>query len=49
MRTVDQVQQMLAAWQACERRLKATSSLALLANLQDVREQLDGPGAGRAS
>ncbi|CAL9475574.1 ATP-dependent RNA helicase HrpA [Streptomyces sp. enrichment culture] len=40
VRTVDQVQQILAAWQACERRLKATNSLALVANVQDVREQL---------
>ncbi|MER5830819.1 ATP-dependent RNA helicase HrpA [Streptomyces sp. NPDC002130] len=42
VRTVDQVQQVLAAWQACERRLKAVRSPALLANLQDVRGQLDG-------
>jgi ATP-dependent helicase HrpA len=41
VRTVDQVQQVLAAWQACERRLKAVRSPALLANLQDVRGQLD--------
>ncbi|NBM18792.1 ATP-dependent RNA helicase HrpA [Streptomyces sp. GC420] len=41
VRTVGQVQQVLAAWQACERRLKATGSPALLANLQDVREQLN--------
>ncbi|UUN27804.1 ATP-dependent RNA helicase HrpA [Streptomyces sp. FIT100] len=40
VRTVDQVGQILAAWQACERRLKATSSLALVANVQDVRTQL---------
>ncbi|MCZ9351139.1 ATP-dependent RNA helicase HrpA [Streptomyces mutabilis] len=40
-RTVGQVQQVLAAWQACERRLKAVRSPALLANLQDVRGQLD--------
>ncbi|MGW7367463.1 ATP-dependent RNA helicase HrpA [Streptomyces sp. NPDC054841] len=40
VRTVDQVQQILAAWQACERRLKATNSLALVNNVQDVREQL---------
>ncbi|MEU6314737.1 ATP-dependent RNA helicase HrpA [Streptomyces sp. NPDC047014] len=40
VRAVNQVQQVLAAWQACERRLKATSSLALVANLQDVRTQL---------
>ncbi|MBC9719094.1 ATP-dependent RNA helicase HrpA [Streptomyces sp. TRM66268-LWL] len=39
--TVGQVQQVLAAWQACERRLKSTKSAALLPNLQDVRKQLD--------
>ncbi|MFF8596618.1 ATP-dependent RNA helicase HrpA [Streptomyces sp. NPDC015220] len=42
VRTVGQVQQVLAAWQACERRLKAVRSPALLPNLADVREQLDG-------
>jgi ATP-dependent helicase HrpA len=42
VRTVAQVQQVLAAWQACERRLKAVRSPALLANLRDVRAQLDG-------
>ncbi|MFG3496254.1 ATP-dependent RNA helicase HrpA [Streptomyces sp. NPDC047928] len=40
VRTVGQVQQILAAWQACERRLKATNSLTLVGNVQDVREQL---------
>ncbi|WP_371653837.1 MULTISPECIES: ATP-dependent RNA helicase HrpA [unclassified Streptomyces] len=40
VRTVGQVQQILAAWQACERRLKATNSLVLINNLQDVRDQL---------
>ncbi|MEW2549609.1 ATP-dependent RNA helicase HrpA [Streptomyces sp. NPDC047002] len=40
VRTVAQVQQILAAWQACERRLRATTSQALLANVQDVRDQL---------
>ncbi|MFH8489868.1 ATP-dependent RNA helicase HrpA [Streptomyces longisporoflavus] len=47
VRTVSQVQQVLAAWQACERRLKSTKSPTLLANLTDVRTQLDaliGPG-----
>ncbi|MFD4482641.1 MULTISPECIES: ATP-dependent RNA helicase HrpA [unclassified Streptomyces] len=47
VRTVGQVQQVLAAWQACERRLKSTKSPTLLANLADVRAQLDaliGPG-----
>ncbi|MBV7699550.1 ATP-dependent RNA helicase HrpA [Streptomyces sp. TRM70350] len=41
VRTVGQVQQVLAAWQSCERRLKAVRSPALLPNLQDVRRQLD--------
>ncbi|GGZ85978.1 ATP-dependent RNA helicase HrpA [Streptomyces bluensis] len=41
VRTVGQVQQVLAAWQSCERRLKAVRSPALLPNLQDVRAQLD--------
>jgi ATP-dependent helicase HrpA len=41
VRAVGQVQQVLAAWQACERRLKSASSPALLANLADVRAQLD--------
>ncbi|MFD5496654.1 ATP-dependent RNA helicase HrpA [Streptomyces sp. NPDC127091] len=41
VRAVGQVQQVLAAWQACERRLKSVRSPALLANLQDVRGQLD--------
>ncbi|MEU1667209.1 ATP-dependent RNA helicase HrpA [Streptomyces sparsogenes] len=38
--TVRKVQEVLAAWQACERRLKATTSPALLASLTDVKEQL---------
>ncbi|AVH57852.1 MULTISPECIES: ATP-dependent RNA helicase HrpA [Streptomyces] len=42
VRTVGQVQQVLAAWQACERRLKGVRSPVLLANLADVRAQLDG-------
>ncbi|MFC4505705.1 MULTISPECIES: ATP-dependent RNA helicase HrpA [Streptomyces] len=41
VRTVGQVQQVLAAWQACERRLKTVRSPTLLANLTDVRKQLD--------
>ncbi|MDQ0581974.1 ATP-dependent RNA helicase HrpA [Streptomyces rishiriensis] len=41
VRTVGQVQQVLAAWQACERRLKGVRSPVLLANLADVRTQLD--------
>ncbi|MGW1468386.1 ATP-dependent RNA helicase HrpA [Streptomyces sp. NPDC002308] len=40
VRTVGQVQQILAAWQACERRLKATNSLTLINNVADVTEQL---------
>ncbi|MGX2996213.1 ATP-dependent RNA helicase HrpA [Streptomyces sp. JNUCC 64] len=40
VRTVDQTRQVLAAWQAAERRLRATTSPALLANTTDVREQL---------
>ncbi|MFF3291939.1 ATP-dependent RNA helicase HrpA [Streptomyces sp. NPDC003023] len=40
VRTVGQVQQVLAAWQACERRLKGTNSLVLVDNVRDVREQL---------
>ncbi|MCH0566180.1 MULTISPECIES: ATP-dependent RNA helicase HrpA [unclassified Streptomyces] len=42
VRAVGQVQQVLAAWQACERRLKTVRSTALPANLADVRKQLDG-------
>ncbi|MCL8014498.1 ATP-dependent RNA helicase HrpA [Streptomyces sp. AS02] len=41
VRAVSQVQQVLAAWQAAERRLKAVRSPALLPNLTDVRGQLD--------
>jgi ATP-dependent helicase HrpA len=41
VRTVGQAQQVLAAWQACERRLKGVRSPVLLANLTDVRKQLD--------
>ncbi|TLQ45028.1 ATP-dependent RNA helicase HrpA [Streptomyces marianii] len=40
VRTVDQVGQILAAWQACDRRLKSTTSPALAGNAKDVREQL---------
>ncbi|WP_267245422.1 ATP-dependent RNA helicase HrpA [Streptomyces sp. PR69] len=40
VRTIGQVEQILAAWQACERRLKSVNSPVLLANVQDVREQL---------
>lgn len=38
--TVARVQQVLAAWHSCERRLKATTSLVLVPNLTDVKEQL---------
>ncbi|MFG1804930.1 ATP-dependent RNA helicase HrpA [Streptomyces sp. NPDC049040] len=41
-RSVQRVQQVLAAWHSCERRLKDTRSLVLVANLQDVKEQLAG-------
>ncbi|MFD8807915.1 ATP-dependent RNA helicase HrpA [Streptomyces sp. NPDC059597] len=41
VRAVGQVQQVLAAWQAAERRLKSVKSPTLLANLTDVRRQLD--------
>ncbi|UQA94541.1 ATP-dependent RNA helicase HrpA [Streptomyces halobius] len=40
LKTIQQVQEVLAAWQACERRLKATTSPSLLPSLADVREQL---------
>jgi ATP-dependent helicase HrpA len=40
VRTVGQVQQVLAAWHSCERRLKDTRSPALVANVLDVKEQL---------
>ncbi|MEV0207756.1 ATP-dependent RNA helicase HrpA [Streptomyces sp. NPDC050788] len=52
VRAVGQVQQVLAAWQACERRLKSVRSPVLLANVQDVRGQLDAlvrPGFVTAS
>ncbi|MFJ2958539.1 ATP-dependent RNA helicase HrpA [Streptomyces sp. NPDC087270] len=41
-RSIQQVQQVLAAWHSCERRLKDTASLVLVANVQDVKEQLAG-------
>lgn len=40
VRTIGQVQQILAAWQACERRLKTTNSLVLINNVTDVRDHL---------
>ncbi|WP_030623470.1 ATP-dependent RNA helicase HrpA [Streptomyces sclerotialus] len=40
MKTVQQVREVLAAWQACERWLKDTTSPVLLSSVTDVREQL---------
>ncbi|MFJ6747690.1 ATP-dependent RNA helicase HrpA [Streptomyces sp. NPDC091266] len=40
LKTIQQVQEVLAAWQACERRLKATTFPSLLPSLADVKEQL---------
>ncbi|MEU3993585.1 ATP-dependent RNA helicase HrpA [Streptomyces platensis] len=40
LKTIQQVQEVLAAWQACERRLKETAFPSLLPSLTDVREQL---------
>ncbi|MCF6523608.1 ATP-dependent RNA helicase HrpA [Streptomyces sp. JJ36] len=40
LRTVRQVQEVLAAWHSCEQRLRATKSPVLLPSLTDVREQL---------
>ncbi|WP_424891564.1 ATP-dependent RNA helicase HrpA [Streptomyces sp. XH2] len=42
MDAIRKVQEVLAAWQACERRLKATTSLSLMSSLSDVKEQLAG-------
>ncbi|MFH8790915.1 ATP-dependent RNA helicase HrpA [Streptomyces roseoverticillatus] len=42
MDAIRKVQEVLAAWQACERRLKATTSLSLMPSLSDVKEQLAG-------
>jgi ATP-dependent helicase HrpA len=39
-RTIEQVREVLAAWHACERRLTATTSPALVSSLTDIREQL---------
>ncbi|RXS70985.1 ATP-dependent RNA helicase HrpA [Streptomyces sp. TM32] len=47
LRTIQQVQEVLAAWQACERRLKETTFPSLLPSLTDIKEQLAaliGPG-----
>ncbi|MFE3250220.1 ATP-dependent RNA helicase HrpA [Streptomyces sp. NPDC059209] len=40
VRAIGQVEQILAAWQACERRLRTTNSLVLINNVQDVKDQL---------
>ncbi|WP_372509271.1 ATP-dependent RNA helicase HrpA [Streptomyces kronopolitis] len=40
LRTIQQVQEVLAAWQACERRLKETAFPSLLPSLTDIKEQL---------
>ncbi|MFD5398078.1 ATP-dependent RNA helicase HrpA [Streptomyces sp. NPDC127097] len=40
LKTIQQVQEVLAAWQACERRLKETAFPSLLPSLTDIREQL---------
>ncbi|MFI0790633.1 ATP-dependent RNA helicase HrpA [Streptomyces lydicus] len=40
LRTIQQAQEVLAAWQACERRLKETAFPSLLPSLADVKEQL---------
>ncbi|REK85240.1 ATP-dependent RNA helicase HrpA [Streptomyces inhibens] len=42
LRTIQQVQEVLAAWQACERRLKDTTFPSLLPSLTDIKEQLAG-------
>jgi ATP-dependent helicase HrpA len=42
MDVIRRVREVLAAWQACERRLKATTSLTLVPSLTDVKEQLAG-------
>lgn len=41
LRTVRQVQEVLAAWHSCEGRLRATTSPVLAASVADVRAQLD--------
>ncbi|MFF4950985.1 ATP-dependent RNA helicase HrpA [Streptomyces chattanoogensis] len=40
LKTIRQAQEVLAAWQACERRLKDTTFPSLLPSLADVKEQL---------
>ncbi|MGW8380454.1 ATP-dependent RNA helicase HrpA [Streptomyces sp. ODS28] len=41
LRTVKQVQEVLAAWHSCEQRLRGLNSPVLLSSVQDVRRQLD--------
>ncbi|KPC62847.1 ATP-dependent RNA helicase HrpA [Streptomyces chattanoogensis] len=40
LKTIQQAQEVLAAWQACERRLKDTTFPSLLPSLADIKEQL---------
>ncbi|AXK34819.1 ATP-dependent RNA helicase HrpA [Streptomyces armeniacus] len=40
LRTVQQVQEVLAAWHSCEQRLRSVRSAVLLPSLTDVKEQL---------
>ncbi|AJT66107.1 ATP-dependent RNA helicase HrpA [Streptomyces chattanoogensis] len=40
LKTIQQAQEVLAAWQACERRLKDTTFPSLLPSLTDIKEQL---------
>ncbi|GAA2070701.1 ATP-dependent RNA helicase HrpA [Streptomyces albiaxialis] len=42
LRTVRQVQEVLAAWHSCEQRLRTTTSPVLAESAADVRQQLDG-------
>lgn len=42
LRTVRQVQEVLAAWHSCEGRLRATTSTVLADSVADVRQQLAG-------
>ncbi|OEV32235.1 hypothetical protein AN219_00060, partial [Streptomyces nanshensis] len=46
LRTVQQVQEVLAAWHSCEGRLRATTSPVLADSVADVRQQL-GAGCAR--
>ncbi|MBB5933787.1 ATP-dependent helicase HrpA [Streptomyces zagrosensis] len=40
MDTIRKVREILAAWQSCERRLKATTSMVLVPSLTDIKQQL---------